>query len=149
MFCCNEGVRDYKNGRSRGVDAVNDDKIKEFMAWDRSGALSESMDRFAIQVVTKENFGPTLNVEWYRRKVDGFELDETGNCSGEFQRANCFKNFTCKQHARFFELNLYTPDAVSQHHESTRSGCTYARDASLDQHTGVCIKGKRWHAPAE
>jgi hypothetical protein len=150
VFCCCDGVKDYKNRWAHGndMDRANNERIKDFMKWDQGEALSKSDDKFAIQAVTKENFGPTLNIAWYRRESDGFVLDETDNSGQEFKRSNNYKNFTCKEHTRFFELNLYTQDGISYHHESTRAGNTYARDASLDHATGTCIKGKHWRNPA-
>jgi hypothetical protein len=97
------------------------------------GSLPEADGPFAIQAVTKQDFGPTLSTVWYIREGKGFQIDHTNNAGGTIKHSNDYKNFKCKAHTCYFEVNLYTQEGVSYHHESTRSGRSYSRDASIDK----------------
>ncbi|CAB9513227.1 Inherit from COG: Catalyzes the S-adenosylmethionine monomethyl esterification of trans-aconitate (By similarity) [Seminavis robusta] len=145
LFCCS-GRADYMN---HWLNNHGTKLIKEFIAFTNGETLPECNEQFAIQAVTKQDFGPVLSTIWYVREGTGFRIDDTSNSDRRFQRSNDFKNFKCRSHKRFFEVNLYTKDGVSHHHESTRSGRSYARDASIDQDSGICTKGAHWTHPAQ
>ena len=145
FFCCSNRS-DYKN---QWWNTESTKMIKEFITFCDGDSLSLTSKAFAIQAVTKEDFGPTLSTEWYIREGTGFRKDPTKNSGGRFKRSNDYKNFKCRAHKRYFEINLYTEDGVSYHHESTRSGRSFARDPSIDQVSGsVCTKGAHWTHPS-
>lgn len=147
LFCCENGCVDYKN---KWIPGLNANYFKDFRDWQKGITLETlSSSPFAIQAVKKVNMGPVLSTEWYVREGSGFTLDKTNNKTRTFKRSNDFENYVCKTHKFFFELNLYVvgAEAVSRHHESTRSGRTFARDSSIDQETGTCTKGPHWTHP--
>jgi hypothetical protein len=151
FFCCSNHV-DYKN---HWLNTKSTQQIKEFITFCNKGEgslpqCSGNDETFVIQAVAKQDFGPTISVEWYIREGTGFRLDSTKNVAGKFKRSNDFKNFKCKTHTKYFEVNLYDQEGVSYHHESTRSGRSFARDASIDQVSGSdCTKGAHWTHPAK
>lgn len=150
FFCCSNRS-DYRN-IWRNTETTR--LIREFMLFTDKGQGSLPLvtsEDYAIQAVTKEDFRPTLSTVWYIRSGTGFRVDSTNNSAGTFIRSNDYKNFKCKSHNKYFEVNLYTREvSISYHHESTRSGRRYARDASIDQTAGsVCTKGAHWNHPAK
>ena len=148
FFCCSN-LSDYKNRWNSSESTM---MIKEFITFCREGegSLPATNEAFAIQFVKKQDFGPTLSIEWYIREGTGFKFDPTSNSKGIFKRSNHFKNFKCREHSKFFELNLYTRGGISYHHESTRSGRSFPRDESIDQIAGsICTKGAHWKYPAK
>ena len=151
MFFCCSNRSDYRN---RWINTETTRMIQEFITFcdnnGEEGTLPLTTKSFAIQAVTKQDFGPTLSIEWYIREGTGFKLDPTSNGNGMYKRSNDFKNFKCKTHSKFFELNVYTKDGISYHHESTRSGRSFTRDESIDQVAGsTCTKGAHWIHPAK
>ena len=147
FFCCSNRT-DYRNC---WVNSKSTRQIKEFIEFCDKGAgsLPNADESFAIQAVTKKDFGPVLSTEWWIREGTGFRVDPDNNSDGRFKRSNDFKNFKCKTHTRYFEVNLYDERGVSHHHESTRAGRRFARDTSVDQVSGsVCTKGSHWTHPA-
>ena len=89
----------------------------------------------AIQAVTKKDFGPTLKLLGTFEKA----RDSKSIPQKPFKRSND----KCTAHNRYFEINLYTKEGVSCHHESTRLGCSFPRDASIDQVKGAVRKGRK------
>ena len=148
FFCCSNRT-DYRNNW-RNTQSTR--LIREFITFcDKGdGSLPPATELFAIQAVTQEDFGPVLSTVWYVREGNGFKVDTTNNSSHSFKRSNDYKNFKCKAHNKYFEVNLYTKSGVSYHHESTRSGRLHSRDASIDLvHGSSCTKGAHWTHPAK
>jgi hypothetical protein len=145
FFCCSK-YKDYKNIWQNNT---NSERFREFISFTNGNTLPNASTPYAVQAVVKQDFGPVLYTKWYIREGNGFKEDDTNNSSREFLRSNDFKNYKCARHCRYFELNLYTQDGVSHHHESTRSGRDYFRDARIDQGTGICTKGAHWTHPTE
>ena len=144
LWCCARPVP-YK---ARRTD--HDDKFAAFLTWSRSGAPTQLRADFVVQFVKSVNFGLVVSKRC-------FLFDRT---SGSFREVesrtmrslNSFKNYrcaTCDGSGYFYELNLYHDEAsgtsaVSSHHQSTRTGSEFVRDAAaIDMQRGV-DKGDHW-----
>jgi len=77
---------------------------------------------YVVQVVRQVNFGA---IEWKKNFVHAvsgegavifYEVSEIDLIHANFQKLNSYKNFKCRQHNKFFELNIYQRDPVNQHH---------------------------------
>lgn len=108
-------------------------------------APSSEHSPFVIQFVCHPNFGANLKtVTYYELVPDGFEARD--QLPSRYRRANSYKNYkSALGHPKglFYELNLYTKDAVSTHNTSRVTGSHFARDDSHDMRPGH-TKGAHW-----
>ncbi|KAI3391798.1 hypothetical protein diail_6788 [Diaporthe ilicicola] len=80
--------------------------------------LVEMAPGFAVQLVRQVNFGPLESKRYFVPTAsDKFiEVSESDLIQANFQKLNCYKNYKCDSHNKFFELNLYQKDPVNKHH---------------------------------
>jgi hypothetical protein len=144
LWCCAH-LQPYK---ARRTD--HDAKFEAFVDWTKCGAETSALcTNFVIQFVKNVNFGSVVAKRCFAfdRVTGAFnEVSE----SSKMRSLNSFKNYrcaTCDGRGYFYELNLYCADegpAVSAHHQSTRTGVTFVRDAAgIDMARGV-DKGDHW-----
>lgn len=128
IFCCSRALP-YKPRRTDHEDLF---KAFSSFASEKPLPLIEG-DRRAIQFVKQKSFGPVIEKRYFVlpdfKEISAEDFSESGH-----KRLNSFKNYKCKTHGLFFEVNGYTAGSeVSHHHKSTVSGSTYKRDdESLD-----------------
>ncbi len=89
---------------------------------------------FCIQVVSQINFmAETRQAEYFLVEQGKIEKCDEDMFKKDFVRLNSFKNFVCKEHNRFFEINGYKKGQVSSSYSaSLTEGNIYQRDTSLD-----------------
>jgi hypothetical protein len=135
IFCC-ASIEPYP----RKIPTDHDNKFLPFIeaalssagAFERLSSLVEDNtstealakhNSFAIQLVRQVNYGPLESKRYFTpativgtNNIRYIEVSETDLITANFIKANSYKNFKCKSHNRFFELNLYQKDPVNKHH---------------------------------
>ncbi len=130
----------------------HDDKFKAFIKWTSGSATTSSLGtNFVIQFVKNVNFGGVIAKRCFAFDKTTGAFQEVAE-SSTMRSLNSFKNYrcaTCDGRGYFYELNLYCDEAggdlaVSAHHQSTRTGVTFIRNAAaVDMARGV-DKGDHW-----
>jgi len=83
--------------------------------------------------------------DFYAHTGNGeFEKIDEDTANSKVKSANSFKNYKCARHDYFYEVNLYTTQGKSRHHQSEISGNRYSRDGgNININRGI-DKGNHW-----
>lgn len=74
---------------------------------------------FVIQWSRQENYGQVYTVLFFLWNPETFsftEIERTEVVKNQFKKKTVFKNFVCKIHNQFYELNYYCKDNKIKHH---------------------------------
>ncbi|CAJ0554518.1 Ff.00g130310.m01.CDS01 [Fusarium sp. VM40] len=122
LFCCSS-IEPY-----RSQYLSHQSKFNNFMAWasfpkDSSPGeanMSKITPPFAVQLVRQVNFGPLESKRYFiptDATEDNFvEITENDLIQANFQKVNTYKNYRCRGHNKFFEVNIYQNNPVNEHH---------------------------------
>ncbi|KAF5598220.1 major facilitator superfamily transporter [Fusarium pseudocircinatum] len=124
IFCC-DAIEPY---RPQYLD--HQSKFNNFMSWGsfpRESTLdevkhdpSQLSPSYAVQLVRQVNFGPLESKRYFipENASEGqyVEVSERDLIQANFKKANTYKNYKCRGHNKFFEVNIYQKDPVNKHH---------------------------------
>ncbi|KAF4456658.1 MFS multidrug transporter [Fusarium austroafricanum] len=127
LFCCNS-IEPYK---SRYLD--HQSKFNHFISWasfpkesslqaDANSQIdfSKVAPSYAIQLVRQTNYGPIESKRYFIPTTftedEYVEVSEQDLIRANFQKLNTYKNYKCRGHDKFFEVNVYQKDPVNKHH---------------------------------
>ncbi|KAF5241357.1 hypothetical protein FANTH_9162 [Fusarium anthophilum] len=124
IFCC-DAINPY---RSQYLD--HQSKFNKFMSWgsfprdstrdEVQHDLSQINPSYAVQLVRQVNFGPLESKRYFipQDSSEGqyIEVSEQDLIQANFKKANTYKNYKCRGHNKFFEVNIYQKDPVNKHH---------------------------------
>ncbi|EXM19077.1 hypothetical protein RAB80_015016 [Fusarium oxysporum f. sp. vasinfectum] len=126
LFCC-DAIEPY-----RSQYLSHQSKFDNFMSWgsfpkeftvdigDVQHDLSQLNPSYAVQLVRQVNFGPLESKRYFITKDSSegqyMEVSEQVLIQANFKKANTYKNYKCRNHNKFFDVNIYQKDPVSKHH---------------------------------
>ncbi|WZH45367.1 uncharacterized protein QYS62_006420 [Fusarium acuminatum] len=123
LFCCGS-IEPY-----RSQYLSHQSKFNNFMAWasfPRESAteadvnMSNAAPTFAVQLVRQVNFDPLEPKRYFipadTTEAGFFEITEADLIQANFQKVNTYKNYRCRGHNKFFEVNIYQKNPVNEHH---------------------------------
>ncbi|PNP85426.1 hypothetical protein FNYG_01255 [Fusarium nygamai] len=124
IFCCN-AIEPY-----RSQYLSHQSKFNNFLSWgsfprdstldEAQHDLSELNPSYAVQLVRQVNFGPLESKRYFipQDSSEGqyIEVSEQDLIQANFKKANTYKNYKCRGHNKFFEVNIYQKDPFNKHH---------------------------------
>ncbi|KAG7409801.1 hypothetical protein Forpe1208_v011105 [Fusarium oxysporum f. sp. rapae] len=126
LFCCN-AIESY-----RSQYLSHESKFNNFISWgsfptesaldtgDIQHDLSQLNSSYAVQLVRQVNFGPLKSKRYFipQDSSEGqyIEVSKQDLIQANFKKANTYKNYKCRSHNKFFEVNIYQKDPVNKHH---------------------------------
>jgi hypothetical protein len=129
----------------------HDSKFEAFQDYVLNGTKSPVRNAFVIQFVCHPNFKAHLKTTtWYALNEGTGDFEVAVTLPQGYRRANSYKNFKTErghghENGLYYELNLYSQDGTSRHHETRVKGINYVRDDAHDIHHGT-TKGRHWLA---
>ncbi|KAF9780381.1 hypothetical protein IL306_000317 [Fusarium sp. DS 682] len=126
IFCCSD-IEPY-----RSQHLSHQTKFNNFMSWGsfpKESSLSTGYARhdfsqlnpsYAVQLVRQVNFGPLESKRYFiptdSSEIEYVEVSEQDLIEANFKKVNTYKNYKCRGHNKFFEVNIYKKDPVNKHH---------------------------------
>ncbi|KAI9801895.1 MAG: hypothetical protein M1833_002209 [Piccolia ochrophora] len=123
LFCCSS----ISPFRPRLLD--HEAKFAAFTRWASDQKSSVALDDgpdfiinsapYAVQLVRQINYGPQESIRYFVPTSSGSDFSERTEddlIESNFEKLNSYKNYRCKIHNKFFEVNLYKKDPINTHH---------------------------------